>query len=508
MAVMTLAGPAPSNLPRVVHRRRWGHRLTGLVLNLAVATTAMAETSAPQVASGHSCTGLEQPGAGSIHGSVRLHAELPEIWRARRAQSLNRFVNAWHDELARLVPTTHQERLGPMRVFTVLLLRDSAAYGRFTRRCAPERSGNSGYYDGLHRLIVSHLGAPPSVLRHELAHAVLGDHLGDPAHRRLSGSHWPIWLEEGLAEYAAASVTTLDTGEVTFGVIAPSRLATALDLVEGGASDALTLGEILEGSRAAFVGDRLAAAYSTAWALTQFLISNPHYNTAWTQLSRHLGTSPRLVTAPGVPLLQASARVPLEHALAQFVRTSAESEVWSQRLLGTGHAMAERWTMHGATDWRWGDMPRVGGGGVIGVGSAMRTSFLTRAVLPTHGFEMVIRYRSGSPKTSLGVVLGYHGATGYPFHTLVDFGPRRTRLRHIANQTGIRDMATTASRHRPGRWYSARLILRRGYLTVETSEGAVVSAPLQHRGVSLVGLFVDQGRGYFREMTLLSQAPP
>jgi len=433
--------------------------------------------------------GLPKTFVAERQGSITLLSDLDSTTRRSLVQRFGDFMVSWRATLRRVVGKPGQPR--PVQV---ALFESAADYARHARHDAPERTEHGGYYDGRRRRVVTHYRDNPlGVILHELSHAALGDAMADAAHTRLTRAGWPVWLEEGLAEYASTYVHA--KGASGFGAPHAARLATVVDAIGRRPARGPSLEMLLNAPIGRFGGATMATYYAHAWALTHLLMTTP---TLALKLPRYLervrtGANSRDAFVSEYGDLAALQRTFEGHIIALANRPQA-----ARRWFAPGprrvHEQLHDWTRHARGEWR-----ADASGGIEG-----RTrgsyDYLTRAVGPLHDFTLDIELQRRGDGTP-GIVLGYHGTEGYPYHTLIGFGRRGVTVRSASSENQLGVLGATPGDILDGkRWVPIRLRIRDGVLIAWQGRRHLVTVTLPRRAVSLVGVYLHGGSAAFRRV--------
>jgi len=113
-------------------------------------------------------------------------------------------LEAFRSALDILLSATMGVPLADERV-KILLFEHARDFSAHAEVHAPALRHNGGYYDGATRTVVAFYRSNPlRLLLHEVVHAALGDVFKDANYRRYTRRGWPVWFDEGFAEYAAS----------------------------------------------------------------------------------------------------------------------------------------------------------------------------------------------------------------------------------------------------------------------------------------------------------------
>jgi hypothetical protein len=396
-------------------------------------------------------------------------------------------LEAFHDAMAVLVPAATGAAL-PELPIRVRLFEDAASYRAFAATHAPALADNGGYYDGATRTVVAHRRSNPlQLVLHEVVHAMLGDVFGDPDHLRYSRPAWPIWFDEGFAEYASS--VRLHGRDLQVGALHAARLAT---LVDAARADAVPSIERLFATRAEdFSGPDKDLWYAAAWGVVDLLMAEPDLRGALPQWIGRLRDD-----APTAAFAAVFGR-DLDRRLRLRIGRLAAAAPRPLALIQD--ADLDAWTVHGQGQWRQrGDVLR-------GAGDAAAWHYLTRPVVPVRAFELELEIRRAGD-TSVGLVLGHHRAGAYPYHTQIDLRPDRTAVRSVLAVGQLEPLAGAGPLLSPGRWATVQVAQRAGVLSLWVDGVIALSVPAPEPTLSLLGLYVQGGAAEFRRFALAPAA--
>lgn len=410
------------------------------------------------------------------------HFELSASCDAETRRRLIGHLETFHSVLRVLVPSATGVTLkdAPIRV---LLYEDAEAYHRHVRRHAPGLGHNGGYYDGGSRMVVSHRRANPLQLHfHEIAHAALGDIFEDPSHQRYARPGWPVWFDEGFAEYVS-SFEVVPEG-LKFGAPHLARIATLVAAIESHST--LSLSALMQARPRVFTGRNMDLWYATSWALVDLLLSEP-------DLRR------------GVPRWIAKLRQgqdgflsfrdvfggdlkALERRLYRRVRAMGTRPITARDLAPRGKL--EPWTAHDGGTWRSerGEILGRSDGG---------WSYLTTPLPLTRRYSIDLEV-AASEGARVGLVLGRHRAGAYPYHTIISFDGDEALIRRVTSAEDVSTMVSRPFRLPPSAWSSLRVSVDRGILTLRVNGHDLLAVRLQSAESSLFGLYVERGAARFR----------
>lgn len=402
----------------------------------------------------------------------------------------------------------------PPRPVRLRVFCQRARYAAFAHAHAPGRAGNGGYFDAASRTVVTYRrGNPPQVLLHEVAHALLRDAWA-------GASPAPPWLDEGLAEYLS-SYAVEPTG-VRFGAANAARLATLLDARVHGPW--VSVSALVAAPPTAFTGPTMGRYYAAAWGLVDLLVGDPALRARLPSLVAALRAGQASVEALATTY-GADARADLDHRLRARVASYAARWPAEAPALALSAVPLGEWTEHGAGRWTASGGPANCGPASHDLDGTGQTpwddtltgespeawSYLTRAVAPRRAvvFTAEVRRDAGA----IGLALGSHRARGYAYHTLVEVRPAAISVLHAASRQSVEPLAHAPVVTASGVWVTLRVevaggtvaVWRDGALALTARLPADVAPPGDGPGgpwVSLVGVYVREGRGAFRDLHL------
>ncbi|MEZ4268905.1 MAG: hypothetical protein R3F39_21320 [Myxococcota bacterium] len=396
-------------------------------------------------------------------------------------------LEGFRDALEILVLAATGVALGPNPI-RMRLFEEPRDYAAYARQNAPGLGHNGGFYDGATRTVYAYRRSNPmQLLFHEITHAVMGDVFEDPWYERYARPGWPVWFDEGFAEYASSSAQD-PGGSTRFGALQPARLATLVDALER--RRLMPLAQLLRGRAADFSGASMDLWYAQAWGLVDLLLAESDLRgrvPVWVKRLRD--------GEHGVAAFLAVFGPDLDGLQARFERRIGRLAASAPHPMAlVGDSGLDPWTVHEGGDWR------IEGSSLVGRGAG-GWNYLTRAVPPVQAFALNFEVQQ-TGEGSLGLVFGHHGVSSYPYHTIVDFGRGTASLRHIRTaQQLTREVESPAALRAEG-YTPVRVELRHGVLSVWVDGRHVLSARPGRPVASLVGLYVQDGSARFRGLFL------
>ena len=408
------------------------------------------------------------------------------------ARSLGVRLDAYYDQLARLLPELLKEDINVTRIkASIRLYERQEEYQRHARRNAPQLINNGGYYDGATRTIVTYrYNNSLQLYFHEIFHAVMGELFNDHYFFRYSKPNWPIWFDEGLAEYFGS----FENVGNTIRIAARNRTKVAYLLNALASGDFVDLESLLTAPSERYSGTSMNLYYAEAWGLIDFLARTPPYRE---QLGRFYAAIK--ADADGI----ASFKRFFGDDLASFERRW-RAHLWSLgtipddwRTLFNGEAIDD-WTVHEGGDWSVVNRHIAGSGDE-------NYNYLIKSELPYTAFtlSMSVLIENGSA----GIILGnnYHGE--YPYYYLIDLSQDQVTLRRSYSATRINTLKETQPHVPENQWLPVTIELVSGRIRVWVNGQPVLDEPEERDRYSLFGVYLYQGKARFRDIKLRKESP-
>jgi hypothetical protein len=320
---------------------------------------------------------------------------------------------------------------------------------------------------------------------HEIMHAVMGELFSDHFFFRYTRPNWPIWFDEGIAEYFGS----FDVHEGNLEVAAdnPAKVAYLLNAMETGTL--VPLAELLSAPPERFSGEEMNIYYAASWGLVSFLVEHPRHRAG-------LGTFLARLRSE-------------EDGLSAFARSftgdlaglDAEFRAWLAGLqtksrpdmaLFDGETIDD-WTVHEGGRWD------VLAGEIYAVGDD-NYNYLIKSELPRDAFvlEMDVRVDAGT----VGVILGnnFHGE--YPYYYLVDLSASRVSLRRSYSPVRIETIEAASLDTSASAWVALEIEVTGDRLKVRVDREEVIDVAEDRNQYSLFGLYLYKAEARFRDIAL------
>ena len=460
-----------------------------VVAALAVLLITLGATSAAQAQT----RTRRAPPAGDTAG-LRTYTTRHFVLRTnavdRYAKLLGGRLDAYYEQLARMLPALLAEPIQDVKA-SVILFERQEDYQRYARRNAPQLVNNGGYYDGATRTIVTYrYNNSLQLYFHEILHAIMGQIFDDHYFFRYSKPNWPIWFDEGLAEFFGSFV--VDGYDIQIGERNKTKIAYLLNALA--TNTFVGLQELLAAPSEKYSGASMNLYYAEAWGLIDFLARNQPYKDAL----------PRFFAA-----IKADA-----DGIASFKRFFGEdlidldrrlrAHLWSLGTIPNGWQVLfnglsiDDWTVHEGGNWF------VSNNAIQGIGDE-NYNYLIRSELPYTAFTLALEVYLEEGTT--GIILGnnFHGE--YPYYYLIDLARDQVTLRRSYSATRITTLKEIQPHLPEGQWLPVTVTVVGNRLKVWVNGQPVLDEPEDRERYSLFGTYLYQGKARFRKVRLRKESP-
>ena len=461
------------------------------LLRISLVAVVLAAVGAPQ--SGFAQDDRSRTAPADTSG-LRVYTTRHFVLRSNTAEKYARALGAkldvYYDQLARMLPALLQEPIQTIKASVILFDRQDD-YQRYARRNAPQLINNGGYYDGATRTIVTYrYNNSLQLYFHEILHAIMGQVFDDHYFFRYSKPNWPIWFDEGLAEYFGSF--RVQGTDIHIGARNRTKVAYLLNALSTGSF--VSLKDLLTAPSDRYSGASMNLYYAEAWGLVDFLVRNEPYNEAL----------PRFYAA-----IKADA-----DGLASFKRFFGadlddldrrwRAHLWSLgaiidgwQTLFNGYSIDD-WTVHEGGHWT------VGQRSIRGTGDE-NYNYLIKSELPYTAFTFSLEVKLVEGTT--GVILGnnYHGE--YPYYYLIDLARDQVTLRRSYSATRITTLKEAQPHVPEGQWIPMTVTVQNNRLKVWVNGQPVLDEAEDRDRYSLFGVYLYQGKAEFRNLRLRKESP-
>jgi hypothetical protein len=401
------------------------------------------------------------------------------------ATHLGRYLDAYHEALAR-----HLEALFGVVIAvpktSIVLFERQADYQAFAAANAPQLTSNGGYYDGGTRTIVTYrYNNSMQLYFHEIIHAVMGEVFQDHYFLRYVRPGWPIWFDEGLAEYLGSF--QLDGNVLRIGVTNPAKVAYLANAMATGTLPSVST--LLSAPAHRYSGAAMNIYYAASWGLLAYLASHPTHRqglpTFLSALRQGVSGTAAFADAFGPDIAALDAE--WTRWLVELSRLPTTAVP-----LFNGRSIDD-WTVHEGGTWR------VDSGEIVAVGGA-GYNYLIKSDLPRESFRLKLRLRLD--EGAVGVVLGNNFHEEYPYYYLIDVAKERIAVRRSHSPTAIRTVQEQEIALPSSRWVDLEIAVTGSRLRVRAQGKLIVDLPEDREQYSLFGLYLYKARARFRDITL------
>jgi hypothetical protein len=433
---------------------------------------------------------IEEASAGALKVYTTRHFVLKSNSGDRYSRVLGAKLDEYYDQLSRQLPSVLGQSISMPKASIILFDRQDE-YQRYARRNAPQLINNGGYYDGATRTVVTYrYNNSIQLYFHEILHAVMGEVFKDHYFFRYSKPNWPIWFDEGLAEYFG-SFTAKD-GRIRIGQKNKTKVAYLLNALSSGTF--IGLRSLLTAPSERYSGASMNLYYAEAWGLLDFLIKNEPYNKALPGFFAAMKSD-----ADGLAAFKKSFGAEIDDLdrrwRAHLWSLGSVSGGWESLFNGKS---IDDWTIHEGGKW-------VVDKGAIHGDSDENYNYLIRSELPLTAFTFTLEVKVLEGST--GVILGnnFHGE--YPYYYLIDFGHDKVALRRSYSATRITTMKE-ARPHLPlNQWLPVTVQLINNRLKVWVNGQEVLNEPEDKDRYSLFGVYLYRGKAQFKNIRIRAESP-
>jgi len=406
------------------------------------------------------------------------------------AKDLGTKLDIYYEQLGEMLPKILGEPLQPIRA-SVILFEKQDDYQQYANRNAPQLINNGGFYDGATRTIVTYrYNNSLQLYFHEILHAVMGELFKDHYFLRYSKKNWPIWFDEGLAEYFGSF--ELRDGTLRFGARNKTKIAYLLNALH--TKSFVSLPKMLTALSDRYSGATMNLYYAEAWGLMDFLVHHERYRKAL----------PRFFAAikagrDGYEAFQ-------EHFSSDLTDLNKrwEAHLWSLGAISEGWQdlfdgqSIDGWTIHEGGQWS------IQRGQIDGRGNE-NYNYLIRSELPrtSFTFSLDIRLEEGTA----GVILGNNYHDEYPYYYLIDIAHNQVTLRRAFSATKITTVRDEHPHIPSKNWLPVSVSVANDRLRVWVNGQLVIDEPEHKDRYSLFGVYLYQGRARFRNLRIRNEPP-
>jgi len=400
------------------------------------------------------------------------------------AKELSAQLDAFAEQVRKHFKTLFNREL-PIPRLTLTVFEDRKDYIQHTEIHAPQLTSNGGYYDGALKKVVSHrYNTNIALYFHELIHGMMGELFDDHHFYRYTHEEWPVWFDEGLAEYLSYSPEK----QTDPGITHPGKYAVLYNaLME---DNLPKLATVLQARADSFSGPEMNMNYAVAWGFLAFL-TDTRGNTESLQKYLELlldgkGGSEAFKTAFDSSPLNLE-----EDWRAWLMEQSLKPELRESLLTSPPH---NEWTIHEGGDWRFDAQE-------VRALSSGEYDYLIRNLMPFGDFRFQVEVKFLSGKA--GLILGNNRNGSYPYEYLIDFTRKSMGIRKSESANKLAAVGEKLPPLPTQEWHRIVLEVVGEELTLMVNGEVKSAVKVGPSLFSLIGLYVHNGETLFRKPTLL-----
>lgn len=444
-----------------------------------------AQTHAPRPGGGQAAKPAEPGRRGPLRHHVGRYVALWTDCRPEYAKELlgqlDSFVRQAHDQLAQILGLQVQPK--PVQIY---VFEAQEQYQAYAREHAPALVGNGGYYDGALRTVVTYrYNNSVQLYFHELVHAILGEQFGDHQFSRYTRRHWPVWFDEGMAEYLGSF--RLQDGQLVIPAVNRGKLAYLANALHNDAL--LDLQTLLRAPPERFSGASMNFYYASAWGLVDLLLSSPKWRAEVPRFFARIKAG-----EDGIAAFRAcfgSSDRAIEAAWRARIAELSAVQPGQVHLFDGKHVWD--WTVHEGGNWR------AQHGEITGHGDNAY-NYLIKADVPLSALTLQVDVQLA--RGTAGLILGNHDHREYPYHYLIDISKDAVLLRRAWSATRIEPVIQAWADVPLGKWIRVSVDVQDGVLRVALDGREVLSTRADRPRLSMFGLFLYKANVKFRNVTL------
>lgn len=422
----------------------------------------------------------------------RYDGKTAVLWTDTRAdyatelmERLDSFLAQAHAEMAQILDV--QATPKPVQIY---VFESQERYQDYAREHAPGLVNNGGFYDGGMRTVVTYrYNNSMQLYFHELVHAMMGEQFADHNFTRYTRRHWPVWFDEGMAEFLGSF--ELHAGKVKVPALNKGKLAYLYNALAS--SMFIDLASLLKAPAERFSGASMNIYYAEAWGLLQFLLSNPSNRPKMAQFFRRIKAG-----EDGVVAFKAAFGddlTKLDEAWRVYLLQLAEPRPGKVALFAGD--TVDDWTIHEGGQWR------AANGEIAGTGDR-NYNYLIKNEIPAQAltYSVEVNLQRGTA----GLILGnnFHGE--YPYYYLIEFSRDVVMLRRAWSASQIEPVIQAYAEVPVAEWVTVKVSVVDRVLTLWVGEREVLKARTDRDRYSLFGLYLYKAKARFRNVTLERQA--
>ena len=399
---------------------------------------------------------------------------------------LDSFLAQANAELSKVLEA--QVAAKPVQIY---VFESQERYQEYAREHAPGLVNNGGFYDGGMRTVVTYrYNNSMQLYFHELIHAMMGEQFGDHHFTRYTRRNWPIWFDEGIAEYLGSF--DLLGKEVHIPAVNKGKLAYLVNAMANNVF--IDLPTLLKAPAERFSGPSMNIYYAESWGLLDFLLSSPVTRPKVAVFFKKIKGGEDGLSAFrscfGDNLAQ------LDATWRAYLYERARTGPGSVQLFGGSHI--DDWTIHEGGQW-------LAGGGEISGHGDRNYNYLIKSELPSTNFtyQLDVNLAHGTA----GLILGnnFHGE--YPYYYLIEIARDVVMVRRAWSASHIEPVIQAYAEVPPSTWVQVRASVADRVLRLYVGGREVLQTRVDRDRYSLFGLYLYRAQVRFRGISLLREGP-
>ena len=399
---------------------------------------------------------------------------------------LDSFLAQAHAEMGKILEVSVVAK--PVQIY---VFESQERYQEYAREHAPGLVNNGGFYDGGMRTVVTYrYNNSMQLYFHELVHAMMGEQFGDHHFTRYTRRNWPIWFDEGIAEFLGSF--DLIGKEVHVPAVNKGKLAYLVNAMANNVF--IDLPTLLKAPAERFSGPSMNIYYAESWGLLDFLLSSPVTRPKLSVFFKKIkggedGLSAfRSCFGDNLQQLDATWRA--------YLYERARTKPGAVQLFGGSHI--DDWTIHEGGQW-------LAGGGEISGHGDRNYNYLIKSELPSTNFtyQLDVNLAHGTA----GLILGnnFHGE--YPYYYLIEIARDVVMVRRAWSASHIEPVIQAYAELPPGSWVQVRASVADRVLRLYVAGREVLQTRVDRDRYSLFGLYLYRAKVRFRNISLVREVP-
>ncbi len=401
---------------------------------------------------------------------------------------LDSFIGQATGELSRVL-----EVAATPKPTQIIVFESQDRYQDYARQHAPGLVNNGGYYDGGMRTVVTYrFNNSMQLYFHELVHAMMGEQFADHHFSRYTRRNWPIWFDEGIAEYLG-SFEVAGTG-IHIPAQNKGKLAYLANAIANNVF--IDLAALLKAPAERFSGASMNIYYAESWGLIDFLLHSPLHRSNVAQFFRKIRQGEDGLVAfkacfgNDLTTIDAAWRVYIHEA-------TRPAQGWVPLFSGES---IDDWTVHEGGQWRAGQ------GEIRGQGDR-NYNYLIKSEVPMTdlSYELDLQLQQGTA----GLILGnnFHGE--YPYYYLIEIARDAVLLKRAWSASQIEPVVQAYAEIPLGQWVHLRVQIIDRVLHMTVGGKEILTTRVDRDRYSLFGLYLYRAKVRFRNVQVHNeQAEP